>query len=508
MSLRTKVISGVLLIDLIVFGALAFLIPNDLRRQKERELQARTALFDLFYTLAASISKTTGQGPDLIALLDWPHWDQFADALLMEGKVARTPVLEESVRSQSEAVPIGLFFNPKGKTPRDFQFDRIAKQRIVEALERRQPVETDNAIALPIVRRSGDREEIWGGGYFVLQEPENPILSLRGILLLSGASLLLLALTSYWALSKLVLEPVEALANASRKVAGGDLQVSLQLPHRHDELALLMHSFDEMVFTLRNHQEELKKEVAIATEKAALAQHELFTAQRLAALGTLTAGIAHEINNPLGGMINAIRALDKKDLSPEKRAEYLELARSGLERIRNIVQRVLQATPRNKRRERVALRPAIEKAVEALRFRLEEEKVSIQIEAIPEQSVLNADPSELEQVFLNLFVNSLDAIASRRATEPVFHGRILVRVLESSPRLEVLVEDNGGGMKEEDLARSLDPFFTTKEVGKGSGLGLFLIYGIVQGMGGKLELQNRKGEGLSVKLEFPAMKLS
>ena len=506
MSLRSKVILGVLLIDLLVFGILAFLIPNDLRRQKERELQARSALLDLFHALEAAIPDSERSGPDLASILRWPHWNLFADALLMEGKVARTPWVENEESQAGAPVPVPFFFvNPKGRFQRDPAFDtEAAKRRITEAIDRKQLIEDGDTIVLPIVRQRGQEKKIWGGGYFVLAAPEKPLLSIRGILLLTVGSMGLLAFFTYFALSRLVLRPVETLARASRRVAGGDLEASLPVPRRRDEVADLVRSFDEMVAKLRNHQGELRREVEIATEKASRVERELLTAQRLASLGTLAAGIAHEINNPLGGMLNALRALERQDLPLEKRAEYLELLHSGLERIRATVNRVLQISPRQGEPPLVPLAKPLDAARALAAHRFEELEVEFSAALVPQDVQLRGNQGELEQLFLNLFRNSLDAIAEQASRgEAGYRGALRVEVREEGPEVAVLVQDNGCGMKESLLSRALDPFYTTKEVGRGSGLGLFIVYAIVRGMGGRLDLLSRDGEGFRVTMRFP-----
>ena len=265
-----------------------------------------------------------------------------------------------------------------------------------------------------------------------------------------------------------------------------------------------MRSFDEMVAQLRDHQAELRREVEIATEKASRAERELLTAQRLASLGTLAAGIAHEINNPLGGMLNALRALEGADLPPEKRAEYAALLHSGLERIRGTVGRVLQISPRPGEMPLVPLAKLVEAARVLAEHRLKERGVDFSAAVSPPDLSLRGNAGELEQLFLNLFLNSLDAIAARASrSEGGYRGTLRVEARDRKAEVEVVVRDNGCGMKESLLSRALDPFYTTKEVGKGSGLGLSIVYAVVRGMGGKLEIWSREGEGFRVTMRFP-----
>lgn len=506
MSLRSKVIVTVLLINLLIFGVLAYLVPGDLSNQKQRELAARSDLFNLFYALAAAIPESDSQAPDLSSILDWPHWDSFDDALVMEGRVARTYAPDNIETGVIQPVAVGLFFNPKGRYSRDPDFNDLASKQIVQAIDRRQVIETDTAIAVPLIRQVGGKQEIWGGGYFVLKESERPILSTQGIIILTIASMLLLAFVTFFTISKLVLRPVEILADASARVSAGDLSVSLPIPSQKDELAELVASFDEMVAKLRNHQGELKHEVEIATEKASKAERELLTAQRLAAMGTLAAGIAHEINNPLGGMMNAIRALEKKDLSVEKRAEYLEMVISGLERIRTTVSRVLLVSPRSGEKGRVAVNRAVQAAKMYVGHRLESENIQFSLQ-IPEALIsVEGSAGEIEQLFINLFLNSIDAILAKRTQDLSFQGGLItVKVRQENGQVVISVEDDGCGMNPEMLARAIDPFFSTKDVGKGTGLGLSIVYSVIKGLGGSMELWSEVGKGFRVQFQLPAI---
>src|SRR6185295_10939210 len=134
-----------------------------------------------------------------------------------------------------------------------------------------------------------------------------------------------------------------------------------------------------------------------------------FAAQRLTATGTLAAGIAHEINNPLGGMINAARVLREGKLDPAKQAEYLELILDGLERVRAIVQKILQFRPRSVEPRPVQVHEAVERAISFMDHRAKAKEVAIRNELPPELPLVNGDPLELQQAFLNVLMNAVDA---------------------------------------------------------------------------------------------------
>jgi len=150
-------------------------------------------------------------------------------------------------------------------------------------------------------------------------------------------SSVLLTLGTFVALRRFVLDPVERLARGARAVAGGDLSVRVEPPRRGDELARLIETFNVMTARVARFSEELEREVERATDAARRAEAAAMTQRRLAAMGELAAGIAHEINNPLGGLVNAAEVLGREDLPADKRRRYVALLSGGLERIRRTV---------------------------------------------------------------------------------------------------------------------------------------------------------------------------
>jgi len=260
--------------------------------------------------------------------------------------------------------------------------------------------------------------------------------------------------------------------------------------------------------------------VKIATAHARQAEAAAMTQRRLAATGELAAGMAHEINNPLGGLQNAVDALARPGLGEAKRTEYVELLRSGLERISVTVGQLLRFTPRGSRTEEVSILSPLQDAIALVRHRAEAQGAQLLVgdgrrfepagadgpvrAAIAALPPLEGEANELGQALLNLLLNALDAV------EPLGRGagRIEIAVTagrdaELGERIEVAVQDNGPGVGDADLARLCDLFYTTKEVGKGSGLGLAIVHNVVSSHGGTMELSSPPGSGLRVVLRIP-----
>jgi signal transduction histidine kinase len=288
-------------------------------------------------------------------------------------------------------------------------------------------------------------------------------------------------------------------------------------PRRHDEIAELVRSFNRMAGEVHGFGERLAREVDIATDKARRAEAVAMTHRRLSATGELAAGIAHEINNPLGGMMNAVEVLGREDLDAEKRARYLELLAHGLERIRATVGRVLRLAPRVASVEAVDLARPLGDAVGLLRHRLRAESIELVVasrgaerglgesdwhqilEGLP---TVEGSGGELAQVALNLIGNSIDAIALHE-TEERRHGHIRVSIEPGDHELLWRFEDDGPGLEPEALGRAADAFFTTKEAGKGTGLGLAIVHNVITAHGGRVELSSEVGRGFRVDVHLP-----
>jgi two-component system NtrC family sensor kinase len=317
------------------------------------------------------------------------------------------------------------------------------------------------------------------------------ILAVSTVLLISGTYLLL---------DRRVLKPLGLLVEGSARVAEGDLRREIPSEGGRDEMARLVNAFNAMMVEVRNYREHMEKLVAEEKARVQAAQRQLVIAQRLAATGTLAAGIAHEVNNPLGGMINAARRLQKD--APEGRTrEYLDLILEGLVRVQETVKKILQFTPRELKPQPVDLQDVCARALDFVAHRVGKMGVEVRTEFPGDLPRVFGDPSELQQVFLNLVINALDAL-------PEKGGRIAVRGRREGASVEIDIEDNGCGMTEEQKSRAFDLFYTTKEAGKGTGLGLAIVHNIVDGHNGRIELRSKAGEGTTIRLAFPILSSS
>ncbi len=316
-----------------------------------------------------------------------------------------------------------------------------------------------------------------------------------------AAGILALGILGWFAVSRWVIRPMERLASAADALAEGRRLDPLPVRNgRLDELGRTTDAFNRMAREIRAYQEHLQDRIAEGLETIRRTEQHLAIAQRLAATGKLAAGLAHEINNPLGGLRNAVRSLSRGDLAPDRQAVYLDLLDEGLDRIEHIVKRFLAFTPRSAQARRTDVVEVVERGIAMASHRLVQAKVDVRTRLLDHgEAIVFGDPVELQQVVLNLLLNAADALDGRDAPRWVE-----VSVDHDADRQVVLrVKDSGPGIPPEDQARCFDMFFTTKGVGEGSGMGLAVAHSIVTNHGGSIDLSSPPGEGATFTVRLP-----
>lgn len=301
----------------------------------------------------------------------------------------------------------------------------------------------------------------------------------------------------FWIMRQQVGRPLSRLGEAAGQVGAGRYDVRAPELKELPELAALIRSFNVMAARVEGHTGELEHSVRQAVERTKQQEQALVLSSRLAAIGTLAAGIAHEINNPIGGMQNAVhRLLAGSDLTDKQRT-YLLLVQDGLQRVARTAHKVLDFSPKNIEARAFPLAVAIDGARALVEHRLSHENVELAVSLPPDLPPLYGDVHEIQQVLLNLLLNSLDAIGARG------RGRISIRAHAEAGKVHVLVDDDGPGMEPADLGRVMDPFFSQKDRPDASGLGMFICYSIVRNHGGDIALSTEPGKGFSVHITLP-----
>ncbi|MDJ0522668.1 MAG: HAMP domain-containing sensor histidine kinase [Planctomycetota bacterium] len=316
--------------------------------------------------------------------------------------------------------------------------------------------------------------------------------------MIAGIALLVIVFT--YLIARWVIRPLDKLSAAADRIAEGDFEVQVEAHGSGDEFGRTIRALNRMASEIGEYQGQLEDRVLGALSRIKKAEQHLAIAQRLAATGKLASGLAHEINNPLGGMKNAVRALARGDMPPEKTDLYLDLITDGLARIEQTVKKFLTFTPRRAQPRPTDLVDVTSKSVDLAMHRIRRRGIEI-LTDFPEdasRAIVFGDPHELQQVALNLVLNAADAIPEDRAD-----GQVRVEIERRGEDVVLRVADNGSGMSAEDQDRCFDMFFTTKEVGEGSGMGLAVVHNIVTNHGGRIELTSQPGAGTIFDVILP-----
>lgn len=315
------------------------------------------------------------------------------------------------------------------------------------------------------------------------------------------AGLALLGVT-WLIVDRFVSRPLREVILGANRVAEGDYTQLVPSSGGEDEIQRVIQSFNQMMVEIGDLQGRLRERIGAAVRDARRTQDSLVIAQRLAATGRLAAGIAHEVNNPLAGMLNAVRALKSRKMSPEKQAEYLDMVEEGLIRIQRTVAKILQFTPHKVAPQTVHLMDVVQPVLALARHRAQDAGVEVVVEGADQPALVFGDLYELQQALLNVVLNALDAMQEADREDP----HLLLRLTVEGDEVHLLVRDDGTGMAKEDLDRAFDFFFTTKETGKGSGLGLATVHKILSDHLGRVELRPRgedERKGMDVVLTLP-----
>lgn len=279
-------------------------------------------------------------------------------------------------------------------------------------------------------------------------------------------------------LAGLITHPITSLAEANSRLAQGDMSVRVE-PFGRGEIALLGRSFNNMAETL------------LTTER------ELLHKEKLASMGQLAAGVAHELNNPLSTILLYSEILRKDAPEGSPHLEDLEMITSEAKRCKTIVSDLLNfARQQEVLAQETNLNALIDVVVGKLDHRRNYEHVDIIREFDPGLPAIQADPAQLQQVFINLLNNAVDAMDGKGTLT------ITTRLLNADS-VEVRVTDTGSGISLDNMDKLFTPFFTTKPAGKGTGLGLSIVYGIIKMHQGQIHIQSKVGEGTTFVITLP-----
>ena len=273
--------------------------------------------------------------------------------------------------------------------------------------------------------------------------------------------------------------PLKTIGNAIIKIARGDFQNIPEI-HTGDEFESLVTSLNSMIKELNKRNKELVQ------------------AQKLASLGRLTSGVAHELNNPLNNISTSVQILieELEDDDLEYKKDLLMGAEKEVERSKEIVRSLLEfARERSHTLKQAYFKDLVDNAIKRVKSQVPE-NITLTVD-VPDDIQGNFSVLGIERVLINLIVNAIQAIKNG--------GEVTVKACkqESNSGFCFQVIDTGEGIPKEIISKIFDPFFTTKEVGKGTGLGLSIIYGIIEQHGGKIKVSSEVGQGTTFTCFLP-----
>jgi two-component system, NtrC family, sensor kinase len=317
---------------------------------------------------------------------------------------------------------------------------------------------------------------------------------------------LALLVFAYFALTRLIVRPIEQLADAADRVAGGAR--SLRVPRRGaSELSQLGASMQTMAERLIAEEARLVLKVEELTEmtrRNAEAQAQIIRSERMASVGRLAAGVAHEIGNPIAALVGMEELLLDGDLPPDEQRDFLQRMRRETDRIHTVIRDLLDfARPEGPAASTGTPAPADVRSVVADVVALVKPqkhfrnvKVDVDVDGVPPVGL--AAP-RLTQVLLNLVLNAGASVATGKPEG----GRVTVRARSERRHVRIEVEDDGPGVDPAVRDRLFEPFVTTKEVGEGTGLGLAVCRGLVESVGGQVSLDASYGAGARFVVVLP-----
>lgn len=380
---------------------------------------------------------------------------------------------------------------------------------IAPGAEEIRAVRTSHGAALLLIVPSAEPEP--GSVAVVIRtdaEPAAPLVRL--VALYTGVMALSLLVFAYFSLTRLIVRPIDELSRAAGRVAAGAR--SLEVPRGGArELGELGESLSRMMAKLRADEEALRTKIAEIERYAAdlkSAQQRLIRSERLASVGRLSAGLAHEIGNPIAAILGFQDLLLEGGLDPREQRDFLERMKRETERIHHVLRDLLDfARPpvREAGGRPGIVEVAVRDALSLVKPQKSARGIEISAEIEPSLPEVTLPPEGLVQVLLNLLLNAIDELG----LADVKPGRILVRAHQTKPegmvRLEVL--DNGRGLANEVRDTLFEPFVTTKEVGRGTGLGLAVCRGLVESAGGSIFASDRPEGGARFVVDLPVAEI-
>jgi two-component system NtrC family sensor kinase len=311
---------------------------------------------------------------------------------------------------------------------------------------------------------------------------------------------------------RVVHRPTKELFKGTQRIAAGDLDSRISVQGEH-ELALLGDAFNRMADELRTARNEvtewshsLEDKVKEKSDELERAQRQVMQMEKMASLGKLAATVAHELNNPISGMLTYVRLVERElgdqEMDPATRDElkrYLGLVAKECSRCGSIVHNLLTFSRRKGgKMETVDLNELVDRCIMLIRHHLEMKDISVEHDPLAGDSKFVADANQIQQALLALFVNAAEAMQDKEGERT-----LRVRLRGDEQCVQIRVSDTGSGIPWDALSHIFEPFYSTKTEESGVGLGLAVVYGIINRHGGHIDVDSEPGRGTTFYIHLP-----
>jgi len=326
-------------------------------------------------------------------------------------------------------------------------------------------------------------------------------------------NIVILTFIGFHRLFKVFLEPIERLARRAENYQETD-GAFFPVRKQDNELQVLSKALNSMTQRITEDKNKLQDAVhrlEKTNTELNKAQEEIIRAEKLASVGRLSSGIAHEIGNPIGIIMGYLELLKKDDIQTQEKLDYILRTEKEIHRMDTVIRQLLDLSrPSVSDSSVVSIHKVIDDIANVLNVQPLMSNIALTLSLEAQSDQVLADPNQLRQVFLNLAINAADAIAADREGK---QGKldIMTEVTETkldhlkpfSKSIDIRFMDNGPGIPQNILDNIFDPFFTTKAPGKGTGLGLYVCFMIVDSMGGNIQAHSTEGQGMTMTISLP-----
>ena len=333
--------------------------------------------------------------------------------------------------------------------------------------------------------------------------------------LLATLTTILLVISLIIFTTKKIKNPLNAIVKASLAVSNGDKNTRLEIkPNQLDDMRMVSQAFNEMLDNLQsatnelqNWSQQLEYKVQKKTEELGAAQSELIHIERIASLGKLSLSVAHEINNPLSGILIYTKLVQKQltnqNLDPIKKESMLKqlmLIETETKRCGNIVKGLLDFSRKDQDDyEPKHLHEILQETYDLMSHQMKIANINFSAEFKAKTDLIYCSPNQIKQACIAILVNASEAVTE--------NGEVIIRTKDlDEDKFRIEIVDNGIGIAADDIPHIFEPFFSTKRNSRGQGLGLAIVHGIVQSHKGKIDVKSALGKGTTISISLPLIK--